>query len=359
VRVTLKDIADEAGVSMMTVSNVVNGNRARVSPETIERVQRIVAERGYVPSASARSLAARSSRLIGLLVPAADEDSLTISPHNVAIIGQIERELRKRGYHLLLRGIAHPGEVTEALQSWSLDGAVLLGFLDEELNRLNRGTVGSVRVLAVDSYSTNRLTTGVRADDFTGGQLAARHLLGLGHREILFAGPSFTDVGVVHQRFEGFRQAFADAGAQWDARLIETVNTTHADGLGLGRRLLAEHPGVTGVFATADILAIGIMEGVLDSGARVPDDVSVIGFDNLDLCAYVTPKLTTVSQDIAEKAATAVQMLINSIEGRRQPRNPVTLKVSLVERASTGSVRKASARKAGRQRGLPARSQSM
>ena len=108
-RVTLKDIAAEAGVSIMTVSNVVNGNRARVSPETIERVQRIVERRGYVPSASARSLAARSSRLIGLLVPAADEDTLTISPHTVAMLGQIERELRKRDYHLLLRGVAASG----------------------------------------------------------------------------------------------------------------------------------------------------------------------------------------------------------------------------------------------------------
>ena len=338
-RVTLRDIADEAGVSMMTVSNVVNGNKARVSPETIERVRRIVAERGYVPSASARSLAAKSSRLIGLLVPAADEDSMMISPHNVAIAGQIERELRKRGYHLLLRGIAHPDEVTEALQSWSLDGAVLLGFLDEELDRLTKATIGGVRVLAVDSYSKNRITTGVRADDFAGAKLAAEHLLGLGHRRILFAGPAFSDVGVVHQRFEGFLDAFADAGLTWDDSLIETVNTTHADGLEVGRRLLAAHPRATAVFATADILAIGIMEGVADSGATVPDDLSVIGFDNLDLCAYVTPKLTTVAQDIGEKAATAVRMLIGSIETGKQPRKAVTIGVDLVERASTARPR--------------------
>ncbi|HEX6346064.1 LacI family DNA-binding transcriptional regulator [Umezawaea sp.] len=338
-RVTLRDIADEAGVSMMTVSNVVNGNKARVSPETIERVRRIVAERGYVPSASARSLAAKSSRLIGLLVPAADEDSMMISPHNVAIAGQIERELRKRGYHLLLRGIAHPDEVTEALQSWSLDGAVLLGFLDEELDRLTKATIGGVRVLAVDSYSENRITTGVRADDFAGARLAAEHLIGLGHRRILFAGPAFSDVGVVHQRFEGFLHAFAEAGLTWDDGLIETVNTTHADGLEVGRRLLAAHPSATAVFATADILAIGIMEGVADSGATVPDDLSVIGFDNLDLCAYVTPKLTTVAQDIGEKAATAVRMLIGSIEGGEQPREPVTIGVDLVERASTARPR--------------------
>jgi LacI family transcriptional regulator len=302
-------------------------------------VRRIVAERGYVPSASARSLAAKSSRLIGLLVPAADEDSMMISPHNVAIAGQIERELRKRGYHLLLRGIAHPDEVTEALQSWSLDGAVLLGFLDEELDRLTKATIGQVKVLAVDSYSKNRVTTGVRADDFAGARLAAEHLLGLGHRRILFAGPAFSDVGVVHQRFEGFLQAFTDAGLTWDDRLIETVNTTHADGLEVGRRLLTAHPRATAVFATADILAIGIMEGVADSGAAVPDDVSVIGFDNLDLCAYVTPKLTTIAQDIGEKAATAVRMLISSVEGGKQPRKPVTIGVDLVERASTARPR--------------------
>lgn len=335
VRVTLKDIANEAGVSMMTVSNVINGNRARVSPETIERVQRIVAERGYVPSASARSLAARSSRLIGLLVPAADEDSLTLSPHTGAILGQIERALRKRGYHLLLRGIAHPDEVGEALQSWSLDGAVLLGFLDEEVDALDARRAGKVAMLAIDSYSGNPLATGVRSDDFAGGRIAAEHLLDLGHREIVFAGPSFSDVGVVHQRFEGFRQAFADRGLSWPDGLVATVNTTHASGRELGLRLRDEFPSATAVFATADILAIGIMAGVAESGARVPEDVSVVGFDDLDISAIVTPKLTTVAQDIPTKAAMAVDLLLTAIEKRDRPAEPVTLDVHLVPREST------------------------
>lgn len=330
VRVTLRDIADEAGVSMMTVSNVINGNRARVSPQTIERVRRIVAERGYVPSASARSLAARSSRLIGLLVPAADEDSLTLSPHTGAILGQIERALRKRGYHLLLRGIAHPDEVGEALQSWSLDGAVLLGFLDEEIDALDV----PVPVLAIDSYSRNALATGVRSDDFAGGRLAAAHLLDLGHRDIVFAGPSFSDVGVVHQRFEGFRQAFTDRGLSFSGP-VATVNTTHAGGRELGLRLRAEHPGATAVFATADVLAIGIMAGLGEAGVRVPSEVSVVGFDDLDLSAIVTPKLTTVAQDIPTKAAMAIDLLLTAIEKRDRPAEAVTLDVHLVEREST------------------------
>jgi LacI family transcriptional regulator len=339
VRVTLKDIADEARVSMMTVSNVVNGKRARVSPETIERIQRIVAERGYVPSASARSLAAKSSRLIGLLVPAADEDSLMISPHNVAIVGLIERELRKGGYHLLLRGISQPAEVAEALQSWSLDGAVLLGFLDEEIDRLVASGVGKVSLLAIDSYSANPLTTGVRSDDYTGALLAARHLLALGHREIVFAGPAFSDVGVVHQRYEGFRAAFAEAGHVWTERLVTVETTDHASGLSVGLGLPSAHPDATAVFATADILAIGIMEGLSEAGCSVPGDVSVLGFDDLDLSRYVTPKLTTIAQDIPQKAAIAVRLLLAAVERSEHPADPITLDVRLITRESTAAPR--------------------
>jgi LacI family transcriptional regulator len=340
VRVTLREVAEQAGVSMMTVSNVMNGKAARVSSATSERVRRIAADLGYVPSASARSLASRASKLIGLLVPAADEDSLMISPHNMAIAGHIERELRKSGYHLLLRGIARPEEVTEALRSWSLDGAILLGFVDEQIDRLTKATAGPVTLIAVDSYSRNKLTTGPRSDDFVGARLAAGHLLELGHREIVFAGPAFGRAGVVRERFEGFRAAFADAGVPWDPSLVEVANTTHDEGLGHGKALRSRHPGATAVFATADILAIGIMEGLAASGFSVPGDVSVVGFDDLEFSQYVTPKLTTVTQDIGRKGATAVAMLIAAIEGETGPREAITLDVALTVRESTAPPRK-------------------
>ncbi|HEX7306743.1 LacI family DNA-binding transcriptional regulator, partial [Lentzea sp.] len=319
--------------------NVINGKSARVSTETVERVRRIIDERGYVPSAPARSLAANQSRLVGLLVPAADEDSLAISPHNIAIIGQIERRLRKRGYHLLLRGVADTSEIGEALRSWSLDGAVLLGFLDEEIADLRRQVTGATPVLAIDSYAPNPLTTGVRSDDFTGARLAAGHLLSLGHRRIVFAGPSFTDVGVVHERFLGFRKAFEEAGLSTADCPIETLNTTHDNGVTLGRRWLDTHPDATAVFATADILAIGIIEGMLDAGIDVPGQVSVVGFDDLDLSAYITPKLTTIAQDIVGKATHAVDRLLALIDGGERPADPLVLDVRLVTRNSTAPPR--------------------
>ncbi|WP_026932304.1 LacI family DNA-binding transcriptional regulator [Glycomyces tenuis] len=338
-RVTLKDIAAEAGVSPMTVSNVINGKRARVSQATIDRILRIVEQRGYVPSASARSLAARSSRIIGLLVPAAGEDSLTISPHTVEIIGVLERELRKHDYHLMLRGIARLDEVAEALRSWNLDGAVLLGFQDVEIDRLGPAVVGRVALVAMDSYSENPLALGVRSDDFTGAELAARHLLELGHRRIAFAGPAFFETGVVRQRYEGFRSAFAEAGAPWEGAMVSAVETTHAAGREFGRLLAVEHPEVTAVFATADILAIGVMEGLAEAGRAVPGEVSVIGYDDLDIATYVTPKLTTVAQDIPAKAAVAVRLLLGQITREEHPDAAITLGATLIERGTTARPR--------------------
>jgi LacI family transcriptional regulator len=151
----------------------------------------------------------------------------------------------------------------------------------------------------------------------------------------VFAGPSFTDVGVVHERFLGFRKAFSDAGVEWDPSLIETVNTTHQDGVALGRRLLTTHPTATAVFATADILAIGLMEGLSDAGHPVPARVSVVAVALNNLSAYVTPKLTTVAQDMTAKAANAVDLLLRAVQDKDHPETPLTLTVHLITRHST------------------------
>ncbi|MGI8415708.1 MAG: LacI family DNA-binding transcriptional regulator [Nakamurella sp.] len=335
-RVTLKDIADEAGVSLMTVSNVVNGNRARVSQRTIDRVQAIVDARGYVPSASARSLAANTSRLIGLLVPAADDESLLVSPHYIAVSGLLERQLRKHGYHLLLRGVSRSAEVIEAVQSWNLDGAVLLGFNDEDVDLFT--VRGRAPMLALDSYAANPLTTGVRSDDLAGGRMAASYLLQRGHRKIVFAGPPFAKSGVVHQRLAGLRVAHREAGIPWSNARVAPVGADYQAGVEFGQRLRRDHPGVTAVFATADILAIGIMEGLRIAGLSVPEDVSVIGFDNVDISGYVTPKLTTISQDIVVKTEVIARMLLAEIEQRELPIQPQVIGVELVERDSVADV---------------------
>jgi LacI family transcriptional regulator len=339
--VTLKDIAQEAGTTVMTVSNVINGRYGKVSQATVDKVRAIAEKLDYVPSATARSLVARSSRLVGVLLPDSEDSNVLVSPHNVAVIGVIERMLQENGYYVLLRSIpsADPGSVTAALRSWNLDGAVFIGFLDSQI-RTMRATLDTALVV-LDSYEKNSEVMNVRLNDRKGGYLATRHLIEKGHTRIAFVGPTITERGVVKERFSGYRKALREAGIPLDDDLVVGTDVAHAKGIEAGRFLSAEHPDVTAVFATADLLAAGIMEGVRASGRDVPADLSVVGFDNLDLATYVSPQLTTVTQDLTAKATRAVELLLLSMKSEGVQPAETVMDVQLVER---GSVRDLTAR---------------
>lgn len=333
--IKLQDIAHEAGVSAMTVSNVLNGKSARASSGTIERVRAIADRMGYVPNIPARSLAATRSHIIAAFVPVGEANSALVSPHAVAVIGGLELHLRRRGYHVLLRSIEHEADVAEAIRGWSLDGAILVEFSDAEIDRIR---IDGVPLVAIDSYSTNPRTTGVRSDDYDGGRLAAGHLLRAGHRHLLFAGPPPEATGVVARRWEGFRDTVADHAPDRGRITVEEVLTSFENGRQLGLELHQKHPDVTAIFATADALAIGIMAGLHQIGRRVPDDISIIGFDNLDISAYTSPGLTTIGQDMTAKVTETARIILEEIEGNTTPGAPTTLAVTLIERGSVGAI---------------------
>ncbi len=337
--VKLSDIAAEANVSVMTVSNVMNGKHARVSRGTIARVQEIADRLGYVPNIPARSLAAARSHIIAALVPVGSDNDLLLSPHTGAVIGGVERHLRHHGYHVLLRGIERESDIAETIRGWPLDGALLVEFSDPDIDKLR---IDGVPLVAIDSYSANPRTIGVRSDDRRGGWLAGERLTEAGHRTLIFAGPSTVGSGVVGQRWDGFRSACIAGGATQDGLVPIEVMPTFQDGRQLGLRVLDEHPDATAIFATADVLAVGIMAGLAEAGHRVPDDVSVIGFDNLDIGMYVTPALTTIAQDMRGKVAEAARIILDEIERDEGPRVPVSLGVELIERGSVGAPRTAS-----------------
>ena len=334
-RITLKDIAREAGVSVMTVSNVVNGNTGRVSPATAAAVEAIVEARGYVPSGPAQSLAARRTRLVGLLMPArADGSSLLGCPHDVSVAGALESALRERDHHLMLRGVESARDVLDSVQRWNLDGVVVMGFTDDELRALR--LPDDVPTVVVDASVGDGHGAAVRADDVDGGRLAGQHLLGLGHRRILFCGPVDTRSAVVAGRLEGLRSALADHGLIWDDANLVAANTTYEDGLAAGERIAREHPDATAVFVTADLLAAGVQRGLIGAGRRVPQDVSVLGFDDADVARYVSPSLSTIAQDTAAKGRAAAAALLDLIDGSGAPGGVVHIGVALVARESTG-----------------------
>ncbi|WP_217617102.1 LacI family DNA-binding transcriptional regulator [Cellulomonas sp. GbtcB1] len=340
-RVTLRDIAREVGVSVMTVSNVVNGRAGRVSPATAARVERAVADLGYVPSAAARSLVARRSRLVGLLLPGRpDGVTLLGSPHDVAVTGALEAALRARDHHLMLRGVGDAGDVRDSVRRWGLDGVVVMGFTDDALAALDLpGTLPAVLVDAEGGPADAGPEHGrVRSDDRAGGHLAGTHLAGLGHRRLLLCGPVDAASRVVAERLAGFRAAATEAGLPPGAVRTAHARTTYDEGVALGGRLAADvrAGSVTAVFATADVLAAGVVRGLADAGLRVPEDVSVLGYDDAELARQVTPRLSTVAQDTAGKGRLAAELLLGLVTGDDAAPRSATVPVALVARESTG-----------------------
>ena len=332
--VTLKDIAKRAGVSSMTVSRVMNGNTKEVSDKTSEKIRKIAHEMGYVPNSSARALASRSSRLIAALLQEYDEDYNPLEDsYTSCFLGELARQIKKEGYDLMIHYVKDYSEITYSLKSRNVAGAVFIGMFDESIRKLQEDN--HIPLIFTDSYSTVRSITNVGIDDYAGGELAARHFLENGHRNLAFYGPEVLDNGVVTHRMRGFVTVLREAGISLPPENFMDLGVKDL-GAALKRLCSGENP-VTGIFTTADNCAYRIYSEAYRMGIRVPDDLSVIGFDDLNMSAMITPPLTTVRQDIKKKAAVTCDLLMKHIRETDPPAENIIMNVELVER---GSVRR-------------------
>jgi len=336
-RLNLKTIAKQAGVSTATVSNVINGNHHKVSRTTIEKVQRIIQELGYEPNATARSLASKRSRIIGVVVANIDQqDHFFSNPHYAHLLALLEKHIRAQGYYMMLRCVTASQDSLQLLRSWNVDGVIYFGTFPEDIPVIQEQV--SIPVVFIDAYAKERRYVNVGVDDYKGGYLSGKYLLEMGHRDIALVGIGFQYYGVNGQRGKGFRQACSEHGiAVGEDRIFECI-TSYQSGIELGRQIARSEIPFTAVAAMADILAFGIMEGLRQEGKRVPEDISVIGFDNLQECLYTHPKLTTISQNIEEKAERVAKKLMEMMNGNTEvesERNDVIL----VERESVRAIR--------------------
>lgn len=339
--VTLKDIAAEAGVSIMTVSNVINGNHSKVSQKNIEKIKKIIEKYNYVPNLTARSLTAKSSKIIGVIVPIKSSfNNLFKDPYISELFGVIQNVIRENGYYLMIRSVKDVSDISALLKNWNMDGAI---FLMPDYDNLIYSILkeNKLPMVFLDSYSKIDTILSVGINDYKGGYIATRHLINNGHKKILFAGPCHKYSGPIFQilqRLEGYKAALTEFNIPFDEKLILNVEPNYEEGIALGRAICNKEYDVTAVFTTADIMAIGIIEGTKLNGKIVPNDLSVIGFDNLLPSIYVTPKLTTISQDIEAKATAAVNLLIEYIEKGSVESNKITFDVEIVERQSVGQL---------------------
>lgn len=331
----MRDVAEAAGVSAMTVSNVLNGRSARVSPATVRAVEEAIARLGYVPNGAARALSARASAIVALVYHAGPENGPALAnPHDSVFVGEVERAVSHAGRHLMIHAAEDVLTTAGSLRTWNVDGAIFLGVFAEQVDELRSHS--EVPMVFVDTYEPT--TTSVGIDDRLGGHLAGSHLADLGHRAHAFVGPDATIGGVVQERHRGWAAALAEHGLA-TGPVLRTPQTSFDAGLDAAERLLALPERPTAVFCTADILAVGLLKGLARAGVRVPRDVSVVGFDDTPECRYVTPALTTVRQDVRAKGRSAVDLLHRLVAHDAATPARTTLPVELVERESTAPAR--------------------
>lgn len=336
--VTIKDIAKYTGVSCTTISNVIHGRSNRVSQETIEKVNSAIRVLGYIPNMSARTLVSKSSKVIAFInhVITRDDTNMMEDPFHSSAIGVIENKLRENGYYLMLRTVKTTEELICFLQNWNVDGLFLTGIFHD--NFFDALSAFHIPIVLIDSYVRQPNVYNVGLEDFQGSYLATKYLAEKGHKRIAYASPFMKDGGVLQERFLGYKAALTDSNIPFDSSILfeyemDSVASCHA-----AADAIAVHKDITGLVTSADQLAIGIMSGLHALGIRVPDDISVIGFDDIPMCQMVTPPLTTIHQDMKLKAQTAVEFMLQLLEGDNPEQSNIILPIRLTERQSVRSL---------------------
>jgi LacI family transcriptional regulator len=338
-RPTIVDIANRAKVSFKTVSRVLNEN-PRVDPDLRSRVLKAMAELDYRPNLAARSLAGRRGYSIALLIDRtelfSDQDANSyFAPYLVDLQAGALLACREAGYHFFIepfdpRGPEFPGNLRAQLSKLALDGVVLAppsADRRELLDALEEWEIPYVRIApGIDPGRAPSVAT----DEYHGAFAMAEHLLSLGHRQIGFvAGPeSHIAAGI---RLVAFREA---AAGRADL-IVEPGDFTFAGGLTAGAVLLERADRPTAIFAANDFMAGGVVAAATRAGLRVPQDVSIAGFDDSAIARFVWPPLTTVRQPIRAMAHAAIEYLVALAAGQDDPPRETMLASQLIEREST------------------------
>ena len=251
------------------------------------------------------------------------------------MLGSIEYYARQRGYHILISATdANESYLTLAKQR-NLDGIIVIGMYPDEFYQQMKKT--QIPIVLIDSYCNDHYYNNIRIDDAYGSYLATRYLLECGHRDAAFFAGQLKENGVMQKRLAGYRQALEEFGAAYREDYVFEGQIDYKSGVTMAERLARSGSGVTAIVAAADILAIGAIKGLYNSGLLVPEDMSIIGFDDLEISQYLAPGLTTIRQQISLKGQRAVELLLEHIADPSLSKQEEILPLKLIER---GSVKK-------------------
>lgn len=333
---TIKDLSAQTGYSVGTISRVLN-NQPNVSQKARETILRAADECGFRLNVNAKQLKQQHSNSILVLVKG------TYNKVFALLVESIQDRIAETRYSLVVDYMDETeNEVLRALQlcreKKPLGILFLGGNRDNFLADFERITMPCVLVTNDASQFPFPNLSSVSSDDKLAGRMAIEHLISLGHRNIAIIAGDHTHSDIGRLRYEGAMEAFREHGISFDPETdCETVRYTCPDGYKAARQLLERSRGFTAIFAMSDVMAVGAIRGLRDEGKRVPEDISVVGFDGLELGEFTIPRLASVSQNLKELADRSFRMLLNNIESNSAAQYEV-LPVSLLDRESARKI---------------------
>ena len=329
-RIRIVDIADELGVSTATVSNVIHGKTKKISDETVKHVQQLLEERQYIPSMAGILLAQNNSKIIGVVINAHEkyEGHTLEDPFISASVNELAKEIGQAGKFLMLKVTDKWDEIPRFASMWNMEGMVLIGYCEQDYKKLREQM--HIPFVVYDGYmeSSGNLVN-IKVNHFDGGVQAGRYLRNRGHRDVLCISDS--NICMDMERFMGLKSEIPNAELMIIPMEQETRTIFYMEQLRKIKKYSA-------VFAVSDYYAMDFIQFLKSVGIFVPEDISVVGFDNVRESEKFVPALTTIKQDNRQRATLAVKML-NRLRNGECRDNNVRLPVTLIERDSVCDVK--------------------
>ena len=328
----IQDIADMVGCSRTTVSNVIYGNTKKVSQDTIYKIKRAMEELNYVPNLKTTENNGLVIKNIGVIIY---EEIHGRSSMQDAFVGEllatIEKELRKKGYHMVVVNSNTYINILSSVSAWNIDGLIILGYTEEEYRKLKKKV--KKKMVLIDTYfeyDTEFYNVGI--NDYDGGYQVGKYLYELGYRYALFLAEMTR--GSDMYRWRGFKDAMEAYGDVCDIDRYVIIEKKEEERKRQYQELADKFLEAKALVFSSDFNAVEAISILKDLGYNIPEDISVVGFDDSIYASLVQPKLTTVRQDIEDKGRTAVNILLDIIDGKEIEEKNIRKKVELIKRES-------------------------
>ncbi len=335
-KITIKEVAERAGVSQSTVSLVLN-NKKSVRDSTREKVLQVIREMDFHPRRSARTLASQKTGNLGFVI--SEAHFTRAEPFYTRIFLGCEFEARQFDYYILLTSVEDTfstKKLPRFLKEGNVDGVIAAGSMNNrwlyEIRKMG------LPVVLIDYYPPKQKWPCVLIDNAEGAREAVHYLQNLGHTKIAFVGGSIFHPSI-QERYRGYALAMEEAGLDTSRWAIRDEEETRAeDGYRAMQKILSQQEHPTAVFAANDAMALGVLKAIREKGLKVPEDISVVGFDNIEVTNHTTPPLTTMSVRMEEMGAKAVAMIHDIIENKKSLQEKILVPVDLIERESCRAI---------------------